>query len=1110
MKKVFIFIAAFMLAFFSSFDAMGQTSFGQSSLFNDGWVFVQRDVEGGEDIDLDDSRWSRVALPHDWSVKGTYSPDNASCTGFLPAGIGWYRKHFNARRFTSEKVYLYFEGVYNRSSVYLNGHLLGERPNGYISFMYDLTPYLNRDGDNVLAVKVDHSRLADSRWYTGSGIYRDVWLIQAGETHFSQWGVGYNAVSVTDKQAVIRVDAAIEGLKGTSNKLALELKDANGNTVAKKTVKAAANQEVDLIVKNPHRWNLDDTYMYKLEASILNGKDVLDKTEVKVGIRTLEFDANTGFALNGKNMKIKGVCLHHDAGVLGSVVPEEVLRRRLLQLKKIGTNAIRTSHNPQSPTFYALCDELGFLVMDEAFDEWEFNKKKWVEGWNVGTPAMEGTADYFNEWCERDIKDMVRRDRNHPSIFMWSIGNEVDYPNDPYSHPILDGDGSDFTQPVYGGYKPEQPDAMRIGGIAERLAGYVRSIDTSRPVTGALAGVVMSNETSYPEAVDVVGYNYTESRYAKDHELYPDRIIYGSENRSDYSAWKAVRDNDFIFGQFIWTGCDYLGESNQWPSRGFYSGLLNFASEIKPRGHFRAALWCENPVCYIGTYPKPASRGGRFGNPADSYDAWDVWNYEDGQMIRVVCYTNAAQARLLLNGKVVGEMTPYNDETGIIGWDVPYSDGTLMAEGFDKDGNKVSEYVIKSSTRPYALKAKADVTDVEKGQVVQIIVDIVDDKGNIVKLGDNEITCTIDGPAQLLGLEAGNNADMTNYSDNVHRAYRGFLMAYVKTQGTPGKVTVKFSSPYLESAEVEIDCHRYSKTEDILLSDPFIFADEASQTYYMTGTGGMLWKSKDLKVWDGPIRVAQTDPQSWMGPNPNIWAAEIHKHNGKYYFFGTFTNPRTIIQEYRGNKIERRACHILVSDNPEGPYVPMEDETYLPADQPTLDATLWYEDGQPYMLFCHEWLQNWNGTVETIKLKDDFSGTYGERDLLFRAFDSPWSREYDANGKEIPSKVTDGPYVFKTQTGKLGMIWTSWVHDVYTQGVAYSTSGKLEGPWVQKPKPITPPNYGHGMIFKTFDGKLLLCCHSHDSSTGRYIRIPAYFLLDDSGDELKIVGRYNP
>ncbi len=295
-------------------------------------------------------------------------------------------------------------------------------------------------------------------------------------------------------------------------------------------------------------------------------------------------------------------------------------------------------------------------------------------------------------------------------------------------------------------------------------------------------------------------------------------------------------------------------------------------------------------------------------------------------------------------------------------------------------------------------------------------------------------------------------------------------------------------------------------TDSIRLSDPFVLADDVTKTYYMTGTGGMMWKSKDLNVWSGPYRVTQTNPDSWMGPNPMIWAAELHQYKGKYYYFATFTNQKQIIESYRGNDIERRASHVLVADRPDGPYRPMADATYLPADMPTLDGTFWVDtDGKPYMVYCWEWLQNWNGTIEKIQLKDDLSGSVGRGQLMFRSSDSPWSKEKDDKGNIVPNKVTDGPFLFRTSTGRLGMLWTSWIYDVYTQGVAYSESGTLDGPWIQEKDPITPPNYGHGMIFKTFDGRLLLSCHSHKKVNGRTVRIPRFFEVSLEGDRLTLI-----
>lgn len=295
--------------------------------------------------------------------------------------------------------------------------------------------------------------------------------------------------------------------------------------------------------------------------------------------------------------------------------------------------------------------------------------------------------------------------------------------------------------------------------------------------------------------------------------------------------------------------------------------------------------------------------------------------------------------------------------------------------------------------------------------------------------------------------------------------------------------------------------------DSIVLSDPFILADKATNMYYMTGTGGKLWKSKNLKLWDGPYEVAKTDPKSWMGPDPMIWAAEIHHYKNKYYYFATFTNKAVIIDTVNGNTVERRASHVLVSDKPDGPFVPMKDATYLPANKPTLDGTFWIDkDGKPYMVYCYEWLQAIDGTIEKIQLKPDLSGTVGEGQLLFRASASPWSREKDKDGKDVPNRVTDGPYLFRTGTGRLGMIWTSWIYNVYTQGVAYSESGTLNGPWKQEKDPITPPNYGHGMLFTTLDGKLLMSLHSHKDNDGKYHRVPHFFEVDLSGDKL-VVGR---
>lgn len=324
--------------------------------------------------------------------------------------------------------------------------------------------------------------------------------------------------------------------------------------------------------------------------------------------------------------------------------------------------------------------------------------------------------------------------------------------------------------------------------------------------------------------------------------------------------------------------------------------------------------------------------------------------------------------------------------------------------------------------------------------------------------------------------------------------------------------TVLTGTAQAQAYDIKINVRKDVPLDSIRMSDPFVFADTASRTYYMTGTGGMLWKSKDLAKWEGPYRPFKINPQSWMGPKPMVWAAEIHKHNDKYYFFATFTNMAVNIDTVQANIIPRRACHVLVSDSPEGPYVPVSDKNYLPADKPTLDATLWVDtDNKPYMVYCHEWLQNRNGTVEKIQLDEDFSTTVGKPTILFRASESPWSRETTDDGSVKPNMVTDGPFLFRTNTGKLGMIWTSWIRDVYTQGVAYSQSGTLDGPWLQEPQPITPPNYGHGMLFNTFDGRTLMSLHSHKKIAQDHVdRRPHFFNVSLEGNRLKVLDEFKP
>ncbi len=803
-----------------------QPGFGEAEKINNNWKFRLQDVENGAQAHIQDQRWQRVDLPHDWSVKGQLSPTLASATGYLPGGIAWYRKQINIpAEKQGDKVYLYFEGVYNRSEVFVNGKSLGYRPNGYISFMYDATDYLNYGEENTIAVRVDHSQSADSRWYTGSGIYRDVWLVYANPVHIAQWGVyAYPEKQKNAYQLKVEVELNNSSKSSVALNVKNELYSPSGKLISKQNNKlkladAKGTVNTAINVSNPTLWSLDNPALYTLKTYVYDGAKLIDQTETKTGFREFTFDPNKGFALNGEWMKVKGVCLHHDGGVLGSAITKEVWKRRLITLKEIGVNAIRTSHNAQASHLYELCDELGLLVMDEAFDEWEFPKRKWLEGWNAGTPGFQGSYDFFEEWAEKDLADQVKRDRNHISIFAWSIGNEVDYPNDPYSHPVLDGgEKTGFTQPIFGGYKKDAPDAMRLGAIAERLVKVVKQYDRSRPTTAGLAGVAMSNQTAYPSAIDIAGYNYTESLYDHDHAKYPERVIFGSENRHELAAWQAVTQREFIFGQFLWTGIDYLGESGRWPSRGFYSGLLDFGGFMKPRGYFRQSLWADQPMAYLGTYPTPgrgaqsqmqdvwsqldaSNEGSNYVEKVPSMDAWNIWNYKEGQSIRVVCYTNAAQAELYLNGKVVGEKKAYDAQTGIIYWDIPYQDGKLEVKAMDKNGKQVSQYAIQSSGRPHAIKVISKSNALHPGGVAQVAIQVVDEQGVPVMLSDEEVTCHIAGDAKLLGLEASNNSDMSDYTDNKQRVFYGRMIAYIKLGDHANEVAVRFSADWLKSAD---------------------------------------------------------------------------------------------------------------------------------------------------------------------------------------------------------------------------------------------------------------------------------------------------------------------
>jgi beta-galactosidase len=786
----------YLILFFLSLSfSFAQTS-DKQILFTGGWKFFKGDLSHAEDIDFADQQWRSVSLPHDWSIEGPFSDQWASSTGYLPAGIGWYRKTFTLTPAQlAAKTFIYFDGVYKNSEVWINGHYLGKRPSGYMAFQYDLSKYLNKKGKNVIAVKVDHTKFADSRWYPGSGIYRNVYLIMKNPVYIPTWGVTFSTPEVAAGKVSAKVAVDVKNSSTTAQSILVRttLTDPNGRvavTEEKQLIMAAAKNglaELAFAVPAPQLWSVDKPSLYQLTVTLLvNGKKV-DQQRQQVGLRSIQFDANKGFFLNGENMKMKGVCVHHDAGALGAAVPKEVWARRLQKLKEVGCNAIRMSHYPHQDYLYDLCDQMGFLVMDEAFDEWELGKNKWVAGWNEGTPVKDGYHEYFKEWAERDLEDMILRNRNHPSIVMWSIGNEIDYPNDPYSHEIL---SSGRNPQIYGrGYSATSPPASQMGPIAKRLVDVVKKADTTRPVTAALAGVVMSNFTDYPGYLDLVGYNYQEYRYAEDHKKYPNRIIYGSENGKGRKEWLAVDSNAFIFGQFLWTGFDFVGEARKWPVRSSGAGLLDMAGFPKNDFYLRQSLWSDRPMAYI--------MAAKTGSDDDMKFLWNSdpsWNWAQGDQLKIQGVTNTEEAELFLNGTTLGRKKAGKTEPTLY-WDVPYQAGELKIKGYNQ-GKEVAAYSLFTSGEPVHITAntarksfKRNTTEIDLIEVV-----LTDKNGKAVYAGANNIEVTITGPAKLLGLESGDLASHESYQSNSRKAYKGKLLAYIQSQGTGGKVEVKFSA----------------------------------------------------------------------------------------------------------------------------------------------------------------------------------------------------------------------------------------------------------------------------------------------------------------------------
>lgn len=742
----------------------------------------------------DDCNWKDVTLPHDWSVSLPFSKDYSSGTGYLAGGIGWYRIHIKPQKsWIGKRISIAFDGVYKNSKVWCNSYYLGNRPNGYISFYYDITNQFNFDAENIIAVQVDHHDISDSRWFTGSGITRKVSLVIEEPVHIVHAGVFFSTPQVSKEYANFQIVNEIINTENTNIHITVTNKIIDKNIVVSSSASSDLNANTQKTfntcgtIQMPQLWSTDCPYLYTLETwiSIKQNDTTIEyiADSKKVGIRSIHFDPNEGFYLNGVNTILKGVCLHHDAGCLGAAASPAVWRRRLQKLKAMGCNAIRMSHNPHMPELYDLCDSMGFLVIDEIFDEWEAPKNKWSTGHNVYPPKHQGYYIDFPQWHQKDITDLVRRDYCHPSIIMWSIGNEIDYPNDPYCHPSFNTmtGNNDANKPVQEReYNPKRPNAKRLAILSRNLTQIVKQNDTTRPVTLAAAFPELSTKLGFIDPIDVVGYNYKEHLYQQSHEQFPNKPFIGSENSHSLNAWKAVTDNPYISGQFLWTGIDYLGEAHGWPIHGSMAGLMTLAGFEKPWYYRRQSFWSNKPMIYIATAYASTDVG-------EFTPVYNLWNYPNGEEVLIKCYTNLKEVEFFINNRSIGTFS--KEDKDCICLNLPFEAGTLEAKGIDNSGKTIS---CSLSTVNTACQIQLKCwEDWEVNDLYQIEVTLLDNENRPVYSNSSILNVEVEN-GKLLGIENGDLSDITDYFANYRRAYHGQLLIYIKPEDkSQAMVTVK-------------------------------------------------------------------------------------------------------------------------------------------------------------------------------------------------------------------------------------------------------------------------------------------------------------------------------
>ncbi|PKQ64258.1 hypothetical protein BZG02_05395 [Labilibaculum filiforme] len=809
--------------------------------FNFGWKFHLGDEVDAYKLEYDSKDWRNAQLPHDWSVEHSFTQENTGgATAFLPAGIGWYRKSFAMPVAATNKITrIEFDGVYTNSEVWINGHYLGKRPFGYAPFAYDLTAYLNYgDVKNVIAVKVDRSAYLDSRWYPGSGIYRNVKLVTSGKVHIPQWGTQITTPNVsTDKAKVhivtdVKNDLEEEKLIVLKTTVYFQNKEIGGQETAL-SISGNGSQKVNqkIEVLSPNLWDTQNPNLYRLVSEVIVDKNTIDEVSNTFGIRSFKFDKDSGFYLNGTNMLLKGVCLHHDGGMVGAAVPRGVWERRLKTLKEAGCNAIRTAHNPASSEFLDICDEMGFLVQEEAFDEWQ-NPKDKRNNYNqeAEEDVTKGYTNSFEEWAERDIKSMVKRDQNHPSIIMWSIGNEIEwtFPNygdaTGYWGKNKVGDVNYYwdeppfsVEKIRSNFQNHPQGKYQVAETARNLSKWVKEVDLSRPVTANLVIPSVSNFSGYADALDVVGLSYRQAVYDYCKKNYPDKVFLGTENWTRWHEWKPVVEKKFISGIFLWTGINYMGESRAWPKRGSSSGLLDFAGFKKPSYQMFKTLWNDEPQVYIATqlvskspYKWDAKLHLLVEKEKDwaSHQKWgwqevnEHWNYSIDDSIAVEVYTNQEKIELFLNDKSMGIQSLASNEDHIIKFMIPYEKGKLTAKAVDG----TESYSIQTAKEVQKLELLADQEEVlaNSYDVIHYTLQLTDKNGIPVRNQELKVEFEITGPARLLGVDNGSSSSVQDYQTNTITTANGKCLLILQSTFEKGTIKVKAKAKELSSPELEV------------------------------------------------------------------------------------------------------------------------------------------------------------------------------------------------------------------------------------------------------------------------------------------------------------------